>query len=224
MSDEIKRRIAALLRKARDAGASEAEAMAAAERAAALMREHRVSVYDVDYDEAQAPIRTRGGSPRDMLWASVAVVTNCGALYRSAWNPVVVFVGRAPGPEIAVYLVAVLDRAIDREIAAFKLTPEYKRRRSLSTRRAAVADFTAALVGRLSSRLASMFRATMSDEERRQANRVRDQRFQGSEAIQLREHRTRFGNAAWAGARAGDRVQLAHGVTGGRAPQQIGRE
>lgn len=223
MSDDLKRKIAALLRKSRDAGASEAEAMAAAEKAAQLLREHRMTLYDIDYDEAQAPIRTRGGSPRDVLWASVAAVTNCAALYRTDWDPVIVFIGRAPGPGIAVYLVAVLDRAIDREIAAFKVGDFYKRRRSLATRRAAVADFTNALVGRLQRRLVAMFRETMSRPEQRQAQQVLEQRFGATSPITLRDHRTRFGEAAWSGARAGDRVQLAHGVNGGKRTQQIGR-
>ncbi|MGY9046306.1 MAG: DUF2786 domain-containing protein, partial [Rhodobacterales bacterium] len=57
MGEDIRKKIAALLSKAGNVGASEAEALAAAQKAAQLMLEHGVSQEDVEFDEQAAPIR-----------------------------------------------------------------------------------------------------------------------------------------------------------------------
>ena len=222
MSDELRRKVASLLRMAQNEKASEAEAMAAAERAAKLMAEAGLSATDIEFDEEQATLRTRRASIRDTLWGVIAHCTNCGAITRRDWTPVVIFIGRAPGPQIAVYLVDVLNRAIDREIELFKLTPEYRRRRTLATRRAAVQDFVNGLVGRLRLRIMGLFQASIDLDAAEEAQAVRDQRFPSSAPHRVKAHSVRFGGAAAAGYSAGGRVQIAHGVTGGHAPRQIG--
>lgn len=223
MTDELRQRIAALLRKARSDGASEAEAMAAAERAARMMAEAGISQADVEFEEEQASLRTRTPTTRDALWSTVAVCTNCSAITRRDWTPVVIFIGRAPGPQIACYLVDLLNRAVDREIEAFKRQPEYKRRRTTATRRAAVQDFLSGLVARLRMRLRDLFSQSIDEVASAEAHLVLEGRFPDSRPVTIAKRKVRFGSAAGAGYSAGARVQISHGVNGGNAILKIGR-
>lgn len=222
MDEALRHKIAALLRMAKDSGASEAEAMAAAEKAAALMLEHGLNPSDVEFDEAQAALRTRTSTIRDTLWGIVGICTNCAAITRRDWTPVIIFIGRAPGPQIAGYLVDVLNRAINREVEAFKRSPEYRRRRTLATRRIAVQDFTHGLVGRLRMRLLTMFQASLDRSVLQEAQQVLDQRFPDKMTHRVKARSVRFGSAAASGYSAGGRVQLSQGVSGGHVPRQIG--
>lgn len=222
-SDEIKARIAALLRKARDAGASEAEAMAAAARAAQLMRDYGLSELEIEIEEATARLKTKGKSPRDLLWGTVARCTNTAAIMDLEWSPVITFVGRAPGPQIAEYLVAVLNRAVDREVDRYRTTAEFQRRRSVATRRQACHDFTVGLVARLRVRLLEMFSASMDADARAQAKAVLDARFPHTRNFTATTRKVRFGNAAYSGFAAAGRITLSHGVAGGAPRAQIGR-
>lgn len=222
MDDALRRKLAALRALASGRGATEAEALAAAQKMADLMREHRLTAEDVEYEEAEAPLKTRRATLRTALLGTIAACTNSVATLRSDWRPCVIFLGKAPGPEIATYLFSVCDRAIDRAIADFKRTPEYRRRRTLATRRAAVADFTTGMVNRLSGRLYEMFSDSMDADEAAAAKRVRDIRMPNLSTTRLPDRQVRFGNAAAAGYAAGRNVQLAHGVNGGRRVHQIG--
>lgn len=223
MADTVKARIAALLRKARDAGASEAEAMAAAARAAQLLRDHGMTEIDVEYEEEIAPLKTRKPTVRTSLWAMVARATNCPAQLNGGFGPGITFVGKTPGPQIAVYLVAVLDRAVDRELDVFKTTPAYRRRRTVATRRQACSDFVTGLCRRLGNRLLDLFADTISEEAFEQAVKVRDHRLPGGVAAKLPSRGVRFEDAASAGWRAGGNVPLSRGVGGEEQPRQIGR-
>lgn len=223
MDEALRKKLTALRALASGRGATEAEAMAAAQKMADLMREHRLTAEDVEYEETQAPLKTRRATQRTALLGVIAVCTNSVATLRSDWQPCVIFLGKAPGPEIATYLLSVCDRAVDRAIAEFKLTSEYRLRRSLATRRAVVADFTTGMVERLSSRLYSMFLDSMDDDARAAARRVRDIRMPETTPTNVPGRKIRFGNAAAAGDAAGRNVQLAHGVNGGRVVQRLGR-
>lgn len=223
MNEVLRKKIAALKAKAADRSVTEAEAIAAAEMAAEMMRSHGLSDEDVEFEEAAAPLKTKGQSPRDRLWGSIAICTNTCATLQPDWTPSILFIGRAPGPEIATYLVAVLNRAVDRAVEDFKKTPTYTRRRTLQTRRQAVHDFTVGIVARLRQRLAEMFEPSIDQDALNAAKRVRDLRIPDTVSIPKGGRTVKFGNAAESGFRAGDRIQLAHGV-GGRsgAPLQIG--
>lgn len=222
MDETLRKKLAALRALASGRGTTKAEAMAAAQKMADLMREHRLTADDVEYEEAEAPLKTRRATQRTALLGAIAVCTNSVATLRGDWQPCVIFLGRAPGPQIATYLHSVCDRAIDRAIADFKLTAEYRRRRTLATRRAAVADFTSSMVGRLSGRLYAMFSDSMDDDALAAARRVRDIRMPETTPTSIPERKVRFGNAAAAGYAAGRNVQLAHGVNGGKPVHQIG--
>mgnify|MGYP002737842300 CR=1 FL=1 len=223
MDDNLRKRLAALRATAEGRGTTEAEAMAAAEKMAQIMREHGLTDYDVEFDEAQAPLKTRRPTARTGLLSVIAICTNCVGTLQSDWTPCVIYTGRTPGPELAVYLTAVCERAIDRAVAEFQKSAEYKRRRTLSTRRKATEDFTIGMVNRLGGRLLDMFNDSRDEAGRSQAELVRDTRMPTTSPAKLRDQKVRFGDAAWAGQSAGQRVQLAPGVNGGKPVRQIGK-
>ncbi|MGY9046307.1 MAG: DUF7168 domain-containing protein, partial [Rhodobacterales bacterium] len=165
-----------------------------------------------------------GHSPRDPLWGTIGRCTNSAPVLDTSWDPVVTFIGHAPGPEIACYLVEVLNRSIDREILTFKASREYKRRRTVGTRRAAAHDFTAALVFRLRQRLLEMFAASVSDEAFEKAKEVLQIRMPGTTSSATSSKKMRFGSAAAAGYAAGSRVNISRGVNAGRPVSRIGSD
>lgn len=209
MSEAIKRKVAALLKLTRKAGCSEAEALAAAEKAAQLMLEHGLSEADVLFTVQSAKASTGGRGIRDRIWGTLAFNTNTALIYRSGEAT---FVGQGPGPEIAAYLYAVLNRAIDREIAAFKATRNYKRRGSLASRRRAVQDFTDAMGLRLREKLFQLFAGVRSKEAQSAAVAARDAMFPDGRAVTPATAKRRNSIAAAMGDQAGGRVNLSHGV------------
>ena len=150
---------------------------------------------------------------RTHVAASVAHVTNTAAsLLRREGE--CEFVGRDPWPEVAAYLYQVLVRAVARETTLFKASPAYKRRRSLRTRRVAVADFVDAMVVRLRFRLSRLFAATMDADALASAKQALALRHQTDGKLRHVMGKPRFADAAEAGWQAGGRVTLAHGVAG----------
>lgn len=226
-TDSIKQKIAALLQMTSASGCTESEALAAATKAAALMRQHGLSEADITIGQTSVPHATKGRSARDDLWSAVAFCTNTAPTIQHVpgqRGSELTFTGRDPGPEIAAYLVEVLNRALDTAIAEFKAGPFYSRRRTEATRRAAVRDFTLGMVARLSRRLIDIFKASIDKSANAVAKAARDERFAGSKPINHAAAKTRFQDAAWSGWVAGSRVTLAHGVHGAPgSPRQIGR-
>lgn len=222
MDENLKRKLQSLKGLAQGRGTTEAEAMAAAAKLAEIMREHGLADHDIEYEEADVPLKTKRHTTRSALLGLIATCTNCVATVRTEHQPCAIFLGKAPGPEIATYLFALCDRAIDRAVAAFQKTPEYLRRRTLSTRRAATADFTAGMVERLCARIYALFRDGIDEEAFKAACRVRDLRFPNTATAKIPTRKVRFTSSAAAGMTAGHKVQLAQGVNGGRSVQKIG--
>lgn len=220
MSDAAKRKIASLLKMTRSAGCSEAEAIAAAEKAAALMQEHGLSTADVLFTKAEAKATTGGRGVRDRIWVSLAVNTNTSLIYA---NGTAIFVGQGPGPEIASYLYAVLNRAVDREIASYKATPNYRRRTGVASRRRAVQDFTDAMGLRLRHKLNELFANVRSRTAVVAAEAARDAMFPDGRPVTPAQAPRRNAVAARMGDMAGGRVELAHGVGGQESNLQIAR-
>jgi hypothetical protein len=211
----IRARIAALHAKTTRNGCTEAEALAASEAAARLMRDYGLS--DDRMEEAKSPERTSRPTWRLKIAAVIARCTNTRAVFTPGRS--VLFIGRAPGPEIAVYLRDILNRAIAREIAGFKAGEFYRRRRSVATRRSAVADFTDGLAHRLCLRLPVMFRETMSDALLQQAIKESALRYPNAGSASTPERETRFDEAVTAGFNAGANVPLNHGVAARSPPK-----
>lgn len=223
MDDTLRKRLAALRATANDRGATEAEAMAAAEKLAQIMRDHGLSDHDVEYEEVSVGLKTKRPTVRTGLLGVIAICTNSAATTKLHWGePQVVFLGKAPGPQIAEYLHTICDRAIDRAVAEFKQSPEYTRRRTPVTRRAAIQDFTIGMVERLSHRLFLMFEGSINLDEMAKANQIRDARMPLTSTVKVPVKKVRFGSAAASGHSAGRNVQLAAAVNGGRPVRQIG--
>lgn len=222
--EKLRARVRALLAKTVENGCTEKEAVAAAAKAAELMREYTVSEDELDIIEASTARESTRRTGRERLWGMVSHVTNCAALYSSdARGPIVCFYGIEPGPQIAVYLRDICNRAIDTEIAIFKTTDTYRRRRKTATRRQAVKDFTHGMIERLNDRLWSLFEASMNDTRQALAKQARDNDNPDARAMKpLRSHRERFADANAAGWRAGGSVDLHHGVGGSGEQLKIG--
>ncbi|MCB1463234.1 MAG: DUF2786 domain-containing protein [Nitratireductor sp.] len=204
-------------------GCTEAEALAAAEKAAQLMRDHGISETDIKIEEASSRSRQGGRGQKARLWPVIAHCTNTASIVvRSRFGNDVTFVGREPGPEIAVYLRDVCERAIDRELARFKTTPAYRRKRSVAVKRQVAAAFVGGMVTRLSGRLLEIFGPAVSEADGAEANRALAERYPGSIDLPKAKRELRHSMARAAGFLAGENVTLAHGVGGSDTPLAIG--
>lgn len=213
---KILQRIRKLREMTADRGCTEAEALEAAAKVADLMMRYGLSERDIELDEQTSRVKGTGRTIRSKLWQIIAYATNTALIIRSGHGiHVATFIGCPPGPEVAGYLRDVCDRAIDREVRGFKKTRFYRRRRTLSTKRQAVADFTDELILRLGSRILELFSPAQSDELRERAQHALAERFPGSTAVKRPERSTRFSEAAFHGWRAGERVHLSRGLAEG---------
>lgn len=221
--ETIRKRINALRDRTTARGYTEAEAMEAAAKVAELMREYGLSDNDLEMTQEAAGVKTSTRSARALLWPTIANCTNSAAIITSVGKDhKVIFVGCEPWPEIGVYLMDVCNNAIDHEVSKFKKDDFYKRRRSVATKRQAVADFTSGLVRRLRVRLHSLFTETMSDDAALKSQIERNRRFPDTSSITLKSHKIRYDDAAGAGWRAGANVKLSHGVNGSQSTKMIG--
>lgn len=217
---KIAARIAALRQKTKARGCTEAEALAAAELAARLMADHGLSDAEIEMTEAVSPGQCRRAGWKISLSNAIARVTNTACVEGGGG---MLFLGREPGPEIAVYLRDVCFRAVQREVSAFQATAWYRQRRSPKTKRKACEDFREAMVFRLGGRLEATFRSTISAEAEKEANAVLEARFPDIRTIDVKSSDIRFDHAVHAGWVAGGSVHLAHGVDGGAPAKAIGR-
>lgn len=223
--ERLRAKIAALLAKTQAAGCTEAEAMAAAAVAARLMAEHDFDQAEIAMGEASVPdssVRSNNRTTwRDKITGACALNTNCAWMIDGPAG-VIVFVGHEPGPDIAAYLRDVCIRAIERALREFKATPFYMRRRKLSTRRAAAADFVEGMVIRLILRLAELFKPIRNDVSRQDAKNALAKHSTGRVSTKMTERKLRFSDAAGMGWGAGSKVALHHGVAGTAASKLIG--
>lgn len=223
MADQkIRDRIRQLREMTSARGCTEAEALAAAVKAAQLMRDHGLSENDIVMDERRSA-SDKGRSIKAKLWPQIASCTNTAHVIVHGWQgSEVQFIGHAPGPEIAVYLREVCEGAIDRAVREFKGTVFYRRRRGLKSRRAAVADFTDGMVNRLRYRLADIFNPVRNSAAQREAEQALAERYPDTRTVRPRAAPLRHNAAREAGWHAGEQVTLAHGVGGSETPLQIG--
>lgn len=210
-------KIAALRAKTKAAGCTEAEALAAADLAARLMREHGISDAELLMSEARVAEKTSRATWRSELVNVIAYCTNCHSILladEGFW----LFVGREPGPEIAAYLRDVCFRAVAAEEARFKAGTFYRRRRSIATKRQAAADFRTGLVLRLRGRLINLFGPIVDEKARAEAREVAHARVgRGLRPMGSGLKETRFSAAANEGWHAGGSIPLNRGM-GGSGP------
>lgn len=210
----LKAKIAALRAKTQSAGCTEAEAIAAAEMAAKLMREHGIADADLAMSEAEVTEKTTRVTWRTKVAATVAHLTNTAVMMTvTSAGPTITFIGREPGPEIALYLRDICFRAVETEVKGFKAGTFYKRRRTVSTRRQAVADFTAGLIQRISWRLLELFKDQRRADHKTEAEAALVRRFPRAVDVKIKKIKARFSQAATDGWIAGGRVEIHHGVS-----------
>ncbi|MBL8575105.1 MAG: DUF2786 domain-containing protein [Hyphomicrobiaceae bacterium] len=219
ISEALKRKIAALRAKTREAGCTEEEAMSAAAMAAQLMSRYGISDADLVMSRASSPKVPKRDGWRVKLCATIGYCTATATLFDFD-TAEVVFFGREPGPEIAAYLRDVTFRAIDSASREFKRGAFYAARRNTRTRRKALEDFAAGMAMRLSGRLWELFKPTWTQREYENAMIYRDQAVPDSRRRVSRDLRDkpRYVEALSAGVAAGNKVGLHHATTGAPAP------
>ena len=215
-------RLRKLLRMTRANGCTEAEALAAAERAARLMAELRVTIGDLEFEERDVAVRGGWNSARSKLWLTIATYTNTACVLSGRRLD---YVGREPWPEVARYLHQVTDRAINQALREFQGEKWFQKRSSLRAKRAATHDFTVAMVARLKFTLHKLYAPTYSAEAGRAAQAELARRRPNTTTVTVTSRRPKlrpYDKAMARGSEAGDEVTLSHGVQGGTTPRQIG--
>ncbi|MBD8554894.1 DUF2786 domain-containing protein [Rhizobium sp. CFBP 8762] len=221
-TDNLKKKIAALRQKTTAQGCTEDEAMAAAMKAAELMREHGLTDDDLDMGSEDVVTRLSIKSDGPKLWSAIGRATNTAVLtFTSARVRTVTFTGRPVGTTVAVYLLEVCENAIQHETAKFRKGAFYRRRRTPATRAQAARDFGSGMITRLIPRLYKVFADTMDADEHRKALDARDRANPYSAPFTPKVTKSRFDNARWAGWDAGGKVTLARGVNEDNQPTKL---
>lgn len=220
--EKLKARIRALLQMTTDRGCTEAEAMAAAAKAAELMREAGLDEAQVEMGEAWFSASAGARSVLTRLWTCIASCTNCVTVFDGERG--FAFIGAGPGPEIAAYLCDVCRRAIETAEREFKVGDAYRRLRKTSTRKQALLEFRQAMIVRLGIRLRELFAAGNNTAAISQAHAARAAMFGPGRQVNLPTIKNLRSTAATvAGWSAGNDVPLNHGVSTALDPKLIGR-
>lgn len=154
-----RQRAAELLRKLRritvQAGATEAEALNAATMARRLADQHDLPLEEDPVVEVRVELGRVRARPIDKLWSAVADFCHASHLFHEGCPMAVAYVGRSADVLLAEWLHVLLQRHIDKSLSAYKLQPEYKRRKP-HRRRVAAAAFVDGMARALCLRLDEM--------------------------------------------------------------------
>lgn len=223
--EQIRDRIRRLRAMTVENGCTEAEAAIAASKAAELMLRHGLSETVASLDEASIIKHGKRLTPRDRLWGKVAEATNTALFFQPEPDRTmsVRYIGRAPGPDIAVYLTEVLNRAIEDGLRTFKASVVYRRKRRPQDKRQATAEFTEAMVERLGKMLRDRMKEARDEEALAIANRALAERVPDARTVYHRNQRLRHWDARAAGHAAAGFVKLMDAVRTGVFRRRIGR-
>ncbi len=222
--EKLRQRLQALAGKTVERGCTEAEALAAAEKLAQLMREHGVSEAELTMDRQSSWSKTKGHAIRAQLWSVIAQCTSTAEIVVTRGDTTSVeFIGREPGPQIAVYLREVSERALETGIRGFKAGRFYRARRSARTKRQAVAEFSQGFVNRMRHRLLAIFGPQIDRQAIAAAGRALAEIYPNTSTVTPTTAALEFVQARAEGWLAAGDVHLSHGV-GGVAPKLIGGE
>lgn len=215
MTASIKDKIKALLAKTTANGCTEAEAMAAAELASKLMHRYQLEAADLEMTGGAAPEKTTRTVWRVKLASVIAICTNTATIFtRGPEGNEIMFVGRDPGPEIALYLRDVCLRAVEASVKQFKKSEFYRSRRKSCTRRTAVKDFVEGMAFRLRMRLLEIFGPLRDQVAAQEAGQYLDSLFPDAKTTKSKQWKPRYHNAAYMGMQSANDVSLNHGVAG----------
>lgn len=223
---KIRKRIRDLTQKTIDNGCTEAEALAATEKAMDLMQRYGLNSEDLDRESANLGAFGKRRSVVDGLWQAVAKICRCQSYAVSNNGLRIVYYGHPADVAIAEYIHDILRVAIHRASADFRETPEYKKRRKRATRNAAMKAFQSAMCGRLQARLNKLwwnrhkatpdYAESIADENKHRNLLLTElsakMKFVTPKSLKLPDRR--FDGARYDGFRAGDRVSLNPATTG----------
>lgn len=164
--DQLKARIRALQARTTDRGCTEAEAAAAADAVAMLLRENGLTDADVLTGRAAVEMKTRA-TLTDHLVKPVARLCRCRVFFSVGYSAGykvrrATYVGREPYPEIAAWLHGVVMQAVERASRDFTKSDHWKRRRTVRTRNQARAAYLAGFALRLQERLNALAQHDLS--------------------------------------------------------------
>ena len=230
----IIKRIAALLSKTTENGATEAEALAAAQKAGELLDKYDLTLSEIEVrDETciQASVVVGNRKAHEVQYVAVAVgrYTDCKIWLHNSYQKEIRFFGLRQDVEIAVYLTNLLKTALDSEWSLFRRSPAYQQSaRHGRTQRAA---FMRGMAGRITDRLNQMKNEREQTKQTNTGtsliivkNQVVNEQF-AKLNMKLRENTTRSHirdyQAYSAGQAAGNRVSINPGVGAGSAVRKI---
>jgi hypothetical protein len=232
--DKILEKIRALMLKTVENGASESEAVAAAQKVTELLEKYNLMMSEVEIDEsecAQIAFTVGRGKahPVSHLAGSIADLTGTKAVIMSYRNPHrkdMVFFGFEKDIEVAHYISELIYNAMESEFKAFKKTEVYKY--SQGHGKSKRQSFMMGMVIRLIQRMYEMC------ERREQERAQRAQQATGTDLIVLKNQvvdeefaklteqmnmkktyhkpKIKAEHALHAGIAAGDKVQLNEGL------------
>tara|TARA_R100000789_G_scaffold41751_1_gene43289 strand:+ start:99 stop:788 length:690 start_codon:yes stop_codon:yes gene_type:complete len=223
--EQIRDRIRRLRAMTVENGCTEAEAAVAAEKALDLMLRHGLSETVTSLDEASIVKHGKRLTPRDRLWRWVSMSTNTAVFFQpeSDRTMTVRYIGKAPGPDIAVYLTEVLNRAVEDGLKTFREGRIYQSKRNPQAKRQATAEFTEAMVERLSRMLWKRMKQAHDEETYALACNALEERVPDARTVQHRNQRLRHWDARAAGHAAAGVVRLMDAVKTGFFRKQIGK-
>lgn len=215
-------RIAKLKRLAADGAATEGEVQAALDRVSALMAEYGLD----DADLAAAQMGTEAvdlnRSRRqlvDNLMGAIAQACGCVAVLSRGSKLRVEYFGPDPMPTIAAHLHDVCYRAVSTLTKAYRGSTEYRRRRSAKTRSEAVRAFQQGALFMIRRKLREI--GWIPQQRVEELYLSYERRHGGGLVVQKGLNGPgrprRYANAAEAGLRAGQSIDLNAPVTGSRA-------
>ncbi|WP_276200383.1 DUF2786 domain-containing protein [Chelatococcus sp. XZ-Ab1] len=227
---KIRARLQALRNMTTANGCTEAEALAAAEKAAELLAANNLAEVDLDaptFEELSVALGARR-TPLDKVWQAVALFADCkGYLKRSGNRWQFCYFGRSSDVLVAEYVHEVIRRACETAIAEFRRSEAYRKRRKPKTRADAVRAFSEGLGEAITRKVVEGLwrRITPSGEARSwalvearrapldEALRAQGARLRDVKPIGKARGRSRH-EAIAAGYRAGRTVDVAAGLDG----------
>jgi hypothetical protein len=223
-TDDLKAKIRKLLDRTVDRGCTEAEAEAAMDAAARLMREHGLTRDDLvmTMERCRRPV-TKGSSPRDWVLMAIAKGLGCSVLRIIGSDAHAQFYGAEPAPQIAAYIADRCLIALETEPRQFRQTTYYKRKRTARAKTAAGRSFIEGMCIGLANKISDRFDADSQVAACQRAEQwMRNQEGEASEAKSYKasqDRQTRFHGSA-----AATRTDLSEGVGGSRPTLRLGRD
>jgi len=232
--DKIKQRIAKLLNLTTDKGASEAEAMQAAERAAELMAHYDIQASELQIKSARAVSKhalvRRYGNLRIAVPTARHIAALCDSKYWLNREQGLTFFGLPADAEVAAYLFDLISNAVLAEIDGYRSSSAY--RSSSKNGRALINSFINGMEDRIGERIEELGKTkqrTVQEATGRALVLVKEAQIEEdfvATGIRLvrggGSYRWGAGREGYAsGAAAGGRVRLSAGVRARRAVEAL---